>query len=224
MERLTFRTPGGHEAVMHCRRGTNDAMVARSILEEDEYGMAGSALTGLAVDIGAHIGAWTVLALLDGDLDHVFALEPLAPNRELMLRNLEANGLADRCSLSDEALGKGRMVSIRWDFAVTRPEDIEMARMHRYIGNQRMPRGVKHKTVRAPAVTVASLIERLGPITCMKIDAEGAESALIGAKLADVGLIVGEYHSGRDKLEAHLAKTHRVNFDGEEDFGLFRAE
>ncbi len=226
-QRLTFRTPRGNEAIIHCRPGTNDAMVARSILDEDEYGMRGEKLAGAGLDIGAHIGAWSVAALLDNSELHVLALEPLAPNRELLAMNLHSNGLETRCILSAEALGKGKTVTIYWDY-VNRTRDPELqdaAAMHRYIGNQRMADGIKaQETTKAPAVSVAKLVARLGDISVLKIDAEGAESNLIGAKLERIGLIVGEYHSARGKLYAHLGKTHRVTFAGEDGLGLFRAE
>lgn len=226
-QRRTFRTPGGKQAVIRCRLpGTNDAMVAEAVIEQDEYRMqAGGPLTGVAVDVGAHIGTWTVLALLDNPELRVIAVEPIGANADLLEANLELNGLTDRAEVRRAALAgpkDGPTVAIGYDWKADSPDTEDMASMHRFIGNQLMPDSVQPgATVMAPAVRLGELAEA---IDCLKIDAEGAEMALVGTDLSKVRIIVGEYHRKHGPLLKAMKRTHSVDFTGEDTFGAFRGE
>ncbi len=58
MEEKTFTTPHGNQVRLYCRPGTNDADMARSALENDEYNLKDIPVHSIkrAVDIGAHTG------------------------------------------------------------------------------------------------------------------------------------------------------------------------
>jgi FkbM family methyltransferase len=58
----------------------------------------------VAIDVGASIGTWSMVAARTGATVH--ALEPDADNLDVLRRNLAANGLADRVSVHTLAVGR----------------------------------------------------------------------------------------------------------------------
>lgn len=220
MAEHTFTTPRGQTARMECREGTNDRMVAEACIEQDEYGTS-DIDAGYVLDIGGHIGSWTVGYLLDHPESGAVIVEPLPENARQIALNLALNNLASRVLIVVGALSSiTGEVAIPWDFS-----EAEGAEMHRYIGGQRMPDGVQFSMLQAQGYQLGDLLgftdaESVG---LMKIDCEGGESALVGQDLSRVGVIVGEYHIPRDPLWLWLAKTHDVQMEGAEMFGSFRA-
>lgn len=215
-----FQTPGGKLARMWVREGTNDRMVAEACIEQDEYRTADTDARAV-LDIGGHIGSWTVGYLLDHPDAEAVIVEPLPENARMIARNLAENRLAERSVVVVGALSRDtERVRIAWDFS-----DAEGAEMHRYIGGQRMPDGVKHATLDAdgyPLSHLTRLVSR-GRFDVVKIDCEGGEASLVGQECSVLGLIVGEYHIPRDPLWLWLARTHDVTMQGEDTFGSFRA-
>jgi FkbM family methyltransferase len=213
----TFRTPGGRDAEVWCRVGTNDAMVAEACITQDEY-RTREIVALRVVDIGAHIGAWSVGYLLDHPVAQGILLEPLPDNIAVLTKNIARNGLQGRAHVVSGALSRDPVVAIGWNW-----RDADGAEMHRYIGGQRMPEGVKSDLIRVQGYTVASLLGHAGwPYADLcKVDCEGGEAALDGDPL---GLIVGEFHVPRRVLEDAIGVTHDVAFFGEADFGDFRAD
>ena len=215
MNTYDVTTPHGHPARMSVRDQTNDLSVVYAIFNHDEYGIP-AGLEGHAIDVGAHIGAWSVAVALDNPLMRVTAIEALPSNIDVLRANLAENGLAERVEVIWGAAGYGaKPTTIRYDFHGPGDTDV-----HRYIGNQRMADGTTSSSVEVQTYGLARLV---GTGTrLMKIDCEGCEFALLrGAALKKVDEIVGEYHDvGILDL---LADTHDVTTDGTESFGAFRA-
>lgn len=213
-EEREFTTPKGATVRLHCRTGTNDQMMAYSALNEDEYGLGSidAGTLSLVADIGAHIGMVAIGIALDHPGCDVIAVEPLAENVELMRRNAELNGVANRMLIIHGAASKtSAPVTIAWDF-----EGHEAAEMHRYVGNQPMPEGTVQRTAQVPGVTLASIIPA-GTLDLLVTDCEGGEYELLGGKTpaakaarARVTEIRGEFHGGFAKLADLLAATHEV--------------
>jgi FkbM family methyltransferase len=223
MELRTFRSPRGRKIMLNCRPGTNDAMMAESSLDQDEYGLRSLELTGVAVDVGAHIGMVTIGLLKDNDHLRVLAVEPVAENVALLLENAALNDVADRVTVLEGAAAKptAKTVTIAYDF-----RGGEMQDMHRFVGNQPMPEGTRQTTKTVPAITLPFLVRQAGgAIDLLVTDCEGGEYDLLqGAALAKVAHIRGEYHDGWARLEKALAATHDVGRTGDDDaFGGFRA-
>lgn len=215
MKDVDVTTPHGHPARMGVRDQTNDLSVVYSIFDHDEYGIP-EGLTGHAIDVGAHIGAWTVAVALDNPDLRVTAIEALPSNIDVLTANVAANGLADRVDIIWGAAGIGHgPTTIRFDFRGSPDADV-----HRFIGNQRMAPGVESSAVEVPTFGLGRLVGKGARL--MKIDCEGCEFALLtGTALRRVDEIVGEYHDvGIVRL---LEKTHTVTTDGTESFGGFRA-
>ena len=187
-----FTTPGGHIAEIECREGTNDAMVAEAVIEHDEYGRHDliDVVGGHYVDIGAHLANWLISALLDDHTATGVAVEPVPENVALIHANLEANGLTDRVEVIPKAFAKRGPVTIHYEFHRDGDDEAaRMATMHRFIGNQRMGAGTHaRESIKVPAITPGTLFRER--VDALKIDAEGAEVALIGANLKNVGALL----------------------------------
>lgn len=203
-----FRTPHGHAVRLRCRPGTNDAMMGESSILQDEYQLKQVELgTGVAVDVGAHIGMVAIALALDHPQARILAVEPVPENIQLMRENLDLNGVADRVTIMEGAAAgpTQRSVEIAYNF-----EGGEQERMHRFIGNQAMPAGARQTVITVPAVRLRDLLKAAGGhIDLLVTDCEGGEHALLaGTGLAHVDDIRGEYHMGWAALAQQLAATH----------------
>lgn len=185
-----YTTPGGQTVELEVRVDTNDHNVCYSIITEDEYQFDRvKPLSGVALDVGAHIGAASVALLaMNPDL-RVVAIEPVPENIELLRRNLAPYG--DRATIVEGAVGKGRQ-TIHYNFSGS-----ETATVHRFIANQNMPDGTPHDTLIVPGVTLSELVAEHGPISLIKIDCEGCEDGFLAdPAIAQVERIHGEFHNG----------------------------
>lgn len=220
----TFTTPHGNPIVMSYRDETNDWNTLTSCLTEDEYGLP-SDLTGVAVDVGGHIGSVGIALALDNPEVRVIIVEPLPPNVALIRQNIDQNGVGARVHLLHGAAGRaGETVEVAYGYSQT-----EVGRHHAFIGNLSMigdePPG---ETIAFPATDLATLVALAGgAIAWMKIDTEGAEYDFLDSPaVKHVEGIVGEWHDGRQKdLVDLLQPTHYVELTGSVDnrVGGFRA-
>src|SRR6516165_7693109 len=64
------------------------------------------------VDVGAHIGTHTIYALRTGRFARAIAFEPEPPNADLLVRNLEANGLSQAAVAVPKAAGAAPGVAV----------------------------------------------------------------------------------------------------------------
>ena len=188
----TFRLPHGGEVRMNTRDGTNDHNVCYSIITEDEYRIDDlKPMIGLALDVGAHIGAATVaLCALNPDL-RVVAIEALPANVALLAENVNLNGFGERVTILHAAAGTND--TINWNWA---PIDKE-PNVHRFIGNQHFGPGTGHETLIVNTVTLSQIVAQYGPVRFLKIDCEGCEDSFLTDPAIDqVEWIAGEFHSG----------------------------
>ncbi len=205
--RGAWSTPRWHVvAEFEYRDFTSDWNTITSILTNDEYDLRSLCPTeGVAVDVGAYLGAATVAMLLDNPDLHVIAIEPLPENLELIRTNLALNGLTDRCTIIEGAVGVDA-VEYGW-------EGSESATHHAFIGNANGMTGTATKVVKGERVTLASL----GPVDFVKIDCEGGEWDFLDDP--DVPIIVGEWHPDGGHTQQDLLDrlpNHRVTFSGPE--------
>lgn len=178
----------GRTVRLSVRPDTNDWNVCQSILHHDEYRIPTN-LSGVAVDVGAHIGAATVALLeLNPDL-RVVSIEPVPENVALLRENTAPYG--DRVTVIEGAAGKGpQKVAYQW-------EGGEVERVHRFIANQHFPTDTPHTLITVPGVTLGQLVKQHGPIAFLKIDCEGCEDAFLDdPAIEQVALVHGEYHNG----------------------------
>jgi FkbM family methyltransferase len=81
---------------------------------------------GVVIDVGANVGNHTLFYARHTKATAVYPLEPNAVARELLLRNIEANGLADRCNLAAVNYGAGS-TSMRGSVVDSSPNNLGQA-------------------------------------------------------------------------------------------------
>lgn len=205
-----FRTPGGKSVWLHIRPDTNDHNTAWSCLNENEYQLP--PLSGMAWDIGAHIGSATVAMALDNPELHVIAVEPVPDNLLAASRNFQTADIRKRVTLIAGAVGKGDVV-VRYGYIGS-----EHATHHAFIGNMStlVPTDATDSVTYA-GLTVAMLLDWHGVPSLVKIDTEGGEWSFFDTDDTRLlPLIVGEWHPGggtQAEFRA-LLPHHDVTFTG----------
>jgi FkbM family methyltransferase len=145
-----------------------------------------AALTGDVVDIGANIGAFTLEAATRYPGSIVHAYEPDPRTCDMLRRNIEANGLASRVRVWNEAVAgePGTLRLWRGDGSV--------------VVSAHLPAHLRGEPCDVPAVTLQKVLARTaGRIGVLKLDCEGAEAEILeaaGPALDAVDFIVAEYH------------------------------
>jgi FkbM family methyltransferase len=221
VSRAWYRTPNDRQAIMYIRESTNDHNTCFASMNEDEYGLRGLALFGVALDLGGYLGTVAVGLLIDNPDLVVHCVEPIPENVTLIWRNAASNGVADRLTVHEAAIGDGRPVTINYAWSGD-----ENGLHHAFVGNGNTTSGADdqpHKSIVVPTLTpsffpAASLV---------KMDAEGGEWGFLSAGALVADLIIGEWHPvdghTREDLVALLPR-HEVAFTGPEGGpGGFRA-
>jgi FkbM family methyltransferase len=217
------------EAFFHTRNDTNDAALVVGILRDDEYRLAGiRTLSGMAVDIGAHIGSVAIALALDHPDLRVIAVEAVPENVEVLRANVLANDLTDRIAVVEAAAaapGRKR-VSMLWGYRSAGNEPEAYVKDSRYIANIYDKRADADRHM-VEAIDLDTIMDGLDRIALLKVDCEGCEWAVLTSpRVADVEIILGEYHNGggMTSLSELIGATHEVTqFAGSDDVGLFRA-
>lgn len=120
-----------------------------------------------AVDVGAHIGLYTMLmARAVGPNGRVTAVEPAEENLRYLRQNIEANGYSDRVTVIAAAATDYSGV-VR--FHLTGSSDSHGLHPH--------PNSPTRKIIELPAVR---LDEVVGTVDFVKVDTEGAELSTVG--------------------------------------------
>lgn len=220
-------SPKGTPASLFYREDTSDLSTIGSTWNlwgnlDDEYGLSSlPLLTGLAVDVGAHVGSVALALLADHPDLHVIAVEPLAENVELIEASARHNGWMDRLTMVHGGIATGESIAIAYDFTGD-----ENRRNHRFIGGMTLGREGEHKTVTVPAVSLSDLIGD-EDVEFLKHDCEGCEWALLAdPAIARCKRIVGEGHPADwlERVHAALDATHDVIvIDDRGGPGTFRA-
>jgi len=218
-----WRTPKGHEAVLNIREGTTDWNTVNSIMTADEYGLKELTMTGLALDVGAHIGAWAIAAALDNPELRVLAIEAIGENAELAAENAYLSGVGDRVEVVHNAAAAPGVetADVFW-----RAQGTESFEHHAFIGNSSLVYDhgdTNHETETVACVALGDVIrgahESGEELSFIKIDCEGCEwGFLTDPAIQYVEGIIGEWHptgghTGAD-IVALLVDTHDVTLSG----------
>lgn len=218
------RSPRGVPIRFAYRLDTNDHNTVNASSTEDEYHLADlPPLSGWALDIGGYLGSVAISLAADNPDLRVICIEPVPENADLIVRNVEANGLSDRIEVI-HAAAAGRNVSetvVRFRYTGS-----ELADHHAFVGNISLIEGtgavdIPHQEVTVSCISISAIATLYGidRFALVKIDCEGCEwSALTDPAIALCDRIVGEWHPTGGKTQADLVAllgaTHDVTFDG----------
>jgi FkbM family methyltransferase len=177
-------------AVFEPRPGTTDSEVIGEVWGSNDYRVPKEGFSGTVVDIGANVGAFSVLAAKAG-ASKVLAFEPESANLNRLVHHMDLNRVAHRIVAYGEAVsGHGLPVMTVDTGGGARVEPAS---------------GPWDDTVQS--LTLAALLDGFGPVEFLKMDIEGGEYEAFDAcpveAFANVDLIALEFHS--PKMGAHLA-------------------
>lgn len=212
------------------RTDTNDGALVVGIIGSDEYQLGHlPALSGMAIDIGAHIGIVAIALAADHPNLKVIAVEPVPQNVEGLRINIAQNGLEDRITVIEAAgdAPRVRNATLLWNYRTAEMADQAYIDDSRFIANIFDAAGSEADAHQVKAVSLDALMKGLERLTLLKIDCEGCEWRVLRSKrVADIDYIIGEFHNGGGlaSLRAILDATHDVEqTGGHEDVGMFRA-
>jgi len=209
-------------------RNDLDTAVVEEVWQENVYRLGPDSCAGLPViDVGAHIGAFSLLALHRG-ATKVFAVEAHPDNFATLERNIARNEVGGMVETFHSAI-TDHATHLFMDTAEASPSGMAL------------PAGLAGDIVRGAPIEGVSLVAlmRLAPrFGLLKLDCEGPEWAVILATPSEVlnqcRTIVGEWHpSSQTALFGgtpgaavqHLLRTHHVEVFGHpEHGGMFFAQ
>jgi FkbM family methyltransferase len=146
---------------------------------------------GMMIDLGANIGAVALDWANRSPALRIHAYEPNPATNTVLRQNIATNGLADRITVFDDAVGRESGAIDLWT-------NVNSMTATGY-GGAPEPGAVP---VRVSQVDLNEVIKRAngGPVSLLKIDTEGAEAdTLEGASqatLQSIGQVILEYHVG----------------------------
>ncbi len=213
-------TKAGTRVLAEARDDTTDPNSLLACIREDEYGLSDHPWSGVAFDIGAHVGGVTLALLADNPDLRVVAVEALPENREVVRQSLALNGWENRAVVPNGAAACGTdPVTVAYGLT-----DTEFAMHHRFIGGLT----ALGEQVTQDPISLSSLVAEHGAPSLVKIDCEGCEwSFLDDPAVASVAEFRGEYHPTEGHTPADLRRllepTHVVTLDDAVLFGPFSA-
>jgi len=207
--RLKFKTRIGPGPVSQT---VSDEIVLREAFEENTYALHEDHFlhTGIMVDIGANIGAVTILACELG-AKRVVAYEPDPENYALLKENVALNSGKIPVELHQQAV---------WSFEGTIPlvpsQGASTSRssvVERYAG----------QVVMVTTITLAQVLQPFPEVDVVKVDTEGAEYEMFVDRETNqkIRMLVMEYHQTTAErfgaLVALLSLTHNLQLFGHYD-------
>jgi FkbM family methyltransferase len=187
-------------AAFRLRVGTSDETIYEQVVRQNEYRLPARLPPGsVVVDIGAHIGTFSYLALMRGS-EFVYAFEPEAANHACATRNLAPFGR--RVQVHQCAVWRSDQPPGRLNFM--RSKDASNTGGGTLIWETQ---GELVDTTRFDDVVLDATARDRHRIDLLKLDCEGAEfPILLTSKLLNrINHIVGEYHELRGALPKHTA-------------------
>ncbi|MBC7933416.1 MAG: FkbM family methyltransferase [Rubrivivax sp.] len=173
--------------------GLHDSPVSllREVFGEQQYRRhIKSPSEGVMIDLGANIGSVTLDWASRSRRLRVHAYEPNPLTNSVLRRNIEANNLADRVTVHDEAVGREAGQVRLWT-------NVNSMTVTAYGVRPPAPEAV---ATCVPIIDLNEVVRRAGggPIALLKMDTEGAEAdTLEGASTATLEAlrqIILEYH------------------------------
>jgi FkbM family methyltransferase len=203
-----FEAPNGQRRKFFFREDTNDRNTIVAAFCEDEYRLLELDYreNGTVVDIGAHIGAVTLLfSTIRPDLK-IFAVEPMRENFELLRRNIQENDLENEVNIFEEAVWFYDDDKIELHYG----DSSKDGRIHKFVGSIFLIDSFRRKDLfrTVHTVSLSKFFEdnRICNCRVLKLDVEGAEYGILKAApkgvLEMIDYLIGEYHNiDREKIK-----------------------
>lgn len=165
-----------------------DQFIMSEIWREEVYSKHLSANSHIIIDIGAHIGVFSLLAAITCPEAKIYCYEPEPNNYELLIKNIEQNNLLDR--LNSYQLGVARSNEER----ILNVAKINTGGSSIVWGQER------NKKITVDCITLKSILEEnhIDKVDFVKMDCEGAEFEILYSSqnlLQKIDVISMEVHN-----------------------------
>lgn len=131
-----------------------------------------------AIDVGANYGYYTILlAALVGPGGRVYSIEPAPPTAAMLRRSLALNGLVEGVTLIEAAAGNGSCGTALLHLPEGEPKNAQLV-------PSREAAAASGAVYEVPLVQIDALAAEWRRVDFVKIDAEGAEEAIIAGMSA----------------------------------------
>ncbi len=155
------------------------------------------------LDIGANIGAFTIVAARLFPDAKVIAVEPEPSNSKLLRKNIALNKLTNveviECAVSNKVGEAELFIDTKRDSAHSFFKEIGAG-------------GRNAKSIVVPTVPLS----HFGKVDAMKIDCEGAEFLILNNNIPDCQYVAIEFDDKKDELEAQFKQAGYTTEDGSE--------
>jgi len=164
-----------------------------------------------AIDVGANFGYYTILlGALVGEAGHVFAVEPAPATAAMLRRSVELNGFQKYTTVVEAAAGAGEATDRLLHVPPREPKNAQLVSTADVVDSAG---GTVH---RVAEIRLDALLAEQRRVDFVKIDAEGAEEAVVAGALAalrrDRPALVLEFNAARardpDRLLGILAEIY----------------
>lgn len=191
-------------ATLHTRRNRSDLHMIDEIWAYRKYDYFGYRVTpgSTVVDIGAHIGTFTVYAARACGASKVISFEPHPDNYRVLSKNVERNHLRNVTCVNQAVAGNVQRRTLRLDSTES--------------GSHSLVTGSPERTLEVECCTLEEVFRRfsLTKIDYLKVDCEGAEYEILEnatAKLSQITRISMETHTTPHRKAEDLERLLRAH-------------
>lgn len=187
------------------RAGSTDRFIINEIRLHKEYNPRGFEIKekDRVVDIGAHIGIFSVMAARSARKGRVYSFEPGKENFSILEKNMKINKLGNLILENKAVNGTGR--DLKFFISQTRNKG----------QNSKYRLDESQKEVKVKAVSFKNLINKIGEIDFLKLDCEGGEYEILESlskkEFEKIKKISMEYHNYEDKKGEDIAEILKKN-------------
>jgi len=196
-----WTTPNHQKRWFFYRGGTNDWNTIQSAFREDEYGILSVDFkkNDVVLDIGAHIGAVTLLFTTCRPDLKIYAFEPMPENFDILEKNIRENAPESEVNIFRQAVWFYDDDKVKLYYG----DNSQSGKIHKFIGSQFFVHDFYRPSVfkRVETVSLSKIFEENHIFSCklIKLDAEGAEYGILKGTpkgvLEMIDQIHGEYHN-----------------------------